>query len=322
MTGQPTDDRDDSAWVVAPDAPEETDSVWDAGAYDAAGAVWDTAESEDGGGVWNPPTSGDIDAVWDVPGPGDVAAWDARESVGVAATAGAPATESAGPPGHARGPGTGDTDLDPPTARLSRGSAPRGRARGGRRGAAANEPPESGPAGVDAEPDPESVARSIALRLLTGAPRSRAQLAEAMAKREVPEDVAERVLDRFAEVGLVDDAAYAEVLVRSRHVERGLSRRALAMELRRRGVDDTTAHEALAQVDDEDEERAARTLARRKLAATRGLDRETRMRRAYGALGRKGYGGSLVSRVVREELAAEGDSDVSPDDWADRLDAD
>lgn len=180
----------------------------------------------------------------------------------------------------------------------------------------ATESPESGSARADADPGPESVARSIALRQLTAAPRSRAQLAEAMARRDVPEEVAERVLDRFTEVGLIDDVAYAEVLVRSRHAERGLSRRALATELRRCGVDDAIAQEALAQVDDDDEEQAARALARRKLAATRGLDRETRMRRAYGALGRKGYGGSLVSRLVREELAAEGDLDAEPGDDA------
>jgi SOS response regulatory protein OraA/RecX len=194
------------------------------------------------------------------------------------------------------------------------GPGVRGGGRGRRRGRPATEPPEDGPAAVDAEPDHEKVARSVALRLLTAAPRSRAQLAEAMARRDVPEEVAERVLDRFTEVGLVDDAAYAEVLVRSRHAERGLSRRALAMELRKRGVDETTAAVALEQVDEGDEEQAARALARRRLAATRGLDRETRLRRAYAALGRKGYGGGLVSRVVREELAAEGADADEP--WA------
>ncbi|MET0435724.1 MAG: regulatory protein RecX, partial [Cellulomonas sp.] len=192
----------------------------------------------------------------------------------------------------------------------------------GRRRAPATEPPEAGAAATDAEPDPESVARAIALRQLTAAPRSRFQLAEAMAKRDVPEDVADRVLDRFTEVGLVDDAAYAEVLVRSRHAERGMSRRALAMELRRKGVDDEVAREALEQVDDADEEQAARALARKKLRATRGLDREVRLRRAYGALGRRGYGGSLVSRVVREELDAEGADAADPGDgWAGGLDS-
>ncbi len=43
------------------------------------------------------------------------------------------------------------------------------------------------------------------------------------------------ILDRFEEVGLVDDAQYAEMIVRTRHAERGLSRRAISTELRRRG---------------------------------------------------------------------------------------
>jgi regulatory protein len=205
----------------------------------------------------------------------------------------------------------------PAGARRSSGSSWSGRgARGGRRGrGSAQEPPENGAAAVDAEPDHEQVARTVALRLLTGAPRSRAQLAEAMARRDVPDEIADRVLDRFTEVGLVDDAAYAEVLVRSRHAEKGLSRRALAMELRRRGVDPVTAAEALEQVEDSDEESAARVLVRRKLASTRGLDREVRVRRTSAMLGRKGYGGGLVSRLVREELAAEGQADADP--WAD-----
>lgn len=190
--------------------------------------------------------------------------------------------------------------------RPARSTAPARARRGGRR-APATEPPDQGSAAVDAEPDQESVARTIVLRQLTAAPRSRHQLSEALAKRDVPADVADRVLDRFTEVGLIDDAAYAEMLVRSRHSERGLSRRALALELRRKGVSPEDSEVALDQVDDEDEEQAARALARKKLRSTRGLEREVRLRRAYGALGRKGYGGALVSKVVREELAAEED---------------
>lgn len=170
---------------------------------------------------------------------------------------------------------------------------------------------------MDVEPDPESVARAIALRQLTSAPRSRSQLEEAMARRDVPEDVAARVLDRFTEVGLIDDAEYARMLVRTRHAERGLSRRAIAVELRRRGIDEETATAALEQVDADDETQAARALVRRKLTATASLDTETRLRRVMGTLGRKGYSPSLVLRLAREELAAEGD-DAGPDDdpWA------
>lgn len=182
----------------------------------------------------------------------------------------------------------------------------------GRRRRSASEPPEAGAAAVDREPDPEEVARAIALRLLTSAPRSRAQLAEAMARRDVPTEVADRVLDRFTEVGLVDDAAYAGMLVRTRHAERGLSRVALGNELRRKGIDPVTAAGALDEVDDDDEESAARTLVARKLAATRGLDRQTRLRRTYAALGRKGYAPGLVAKLVREVLAAEGADEEMP----------
>ncbi|WP_421741889.1 regulatory protein RecX [Cellulomonas sp.] len=175
-----------------------------------------------------------------------------------------------------------------------------------RRGRFGTEPPSTGTAAQDAEPDQESVARAIALRLLTASARSRGQLAEALARKSVPDDVADRVLDRFTEVGLIDDAEYARMLVRTRHAERGLSRRAIAVELRRRGIDDETAGDALEQVDSDDEDEAARRLVRRKLASTSGLDAQTRSRRTLAALGRKGYPPGLVARLMREELAQQG----------------
>lgn len=188
-----------------------------------------------------------------------------------------------------------------------------GRPAARRRGRPAPEPPVDGAAAQDAEPDPESVARTIVLRRLTGAPQSRAQLGDALARRDVPADVADRVLDRFTEVGLIDDQEYAHMLVRTRHAERGLSRRALAVELRRKGIDDETAATALEGVDDTDEEAAARELVRKRLRSTVGLDTQVRVRRTYGALGRKGYPAGLVARLVREELAAEGCDDDGVD---------
>lgn len=174
------------------------------------------------------------------------------------------------------------------------------------------EPPGSGSAAVDAEPEPEAVARAIALRLLTAAPRSRAQLEAAMARRAVPEDVAARVLDRFEEVGLIDDAAYAEMLVRTRHGERGLARRALAQELRAKGVDAGVAEEAIAGVTPDDERAAASALVRRRAPATAGLDRDRRRRRLAAMLARKGYGPGLALRVVDEILAEEPRSEAPP----------
>ena len=160
------------------------------------------------------------------------------------------------------------------------------------------EPPERGSAAQDREPDPESVARAIALRLLTGAPRSRHQLAEAMARRDVDPEVAARVLDRFTDVGLIDDAAYAQMLVRSQRESRGLARRALAVELRRRGVGDAEATAALDDVDPEAEVETARELLRRRWRDD--VDPTTQARRAMAMLARKGYSPGLSRRLVAE----------------------
>jgi regulatory protein len=150
--------------------------------------------------------------------------------------------------------------------------------------------------------DPYSVARAIVLRKLTAAPRTRAQLADDLVQRVVPDEVAERVLDRFTDVGLIDDEAFAQTWVRTRHLGRGLARRALAAELRQRGVADETVAEAIEAVTPDDEHASAVALIGRRLAATRGLSRDTRIRRLTGLLARKGYSGGLAMAVVRDAL--------------------
>jgi regulatory protein len=175
------------------------------------------------------------------------------------------------------------------------------RSRGGRD----REPPElDGPPEPDA--DPESVARQICLHQLEYAPRTRAELAATLAKKGVPAEVSEAVLGRFAEVGLINDALFSEMWVASRHRGRGLAGRALQQELRRKGVDDETAREAVAALNPDQEEETARGLVRRKLPSTRGLAAEAQVRRLAGMLARKGYGPGLAFRIVKEELAQDG----------------
>ena len=157
-------------------------------------------------------------------------------------------------------------------------------------------------------PDEESRARDLCLRQLTAAPRTAAQLTAAMARRGFDERIASRVLHRLTEVGLVDDAAFAEAWVGSRHAGRGLARRALGHELRDRGVADPLVASALDGLDPEREVATARDLATRKLAATRGMDATTRFRRTASALARKGYSPELSYRVIREVLESEGGS--------------
>jgi len=157
---------------------------------------------------------------------------------------------------------------------------------------------------ADLDADPESVARTIGLKLLDRAPRTRAELATAMARRGVPDDAATTVLDRFVEVGLIDDVAFATAWVDTRHRGRGLARRALASELRKRGVEDDVATDALAAVSIDDEAIAAEALVRRRLRSMSGLTREVKTRRLVAMLGRKGFGGSraygIVARVLNE----------------------
>lgn len=94
----------------------------------------------------------------------------------------------------------------------------------------------------------------------------------------------------------------------SRHHGRGLARRALARELRTKGVEPTLIQEAVDQLDSEQEEARARELVDRKLRATRGLERDRRLRRLAGMLARKGYPEGMALRVVRQALEAEGES--------------
>lgn len=164
--------------------------------------------------------------------------------------------------------------------------------------------PDGDPVAQGPEADPESVARKILLDQLTGQARSRKELSDKLTSRNVPSDVATRLLDRFEEVGLVDDEAFARAWIASRQPGKGLARRALAQELRRKGIADEVAREALAEIDPSDEEAAARALVRKKLRSMSSLDDTTATRRLVGMLARKGYPPGFSFALVRDELAA------------------
>ncbi|WP_084342648.1 regulatory protein RecX [Janibacter corallicola] len=172
----------------------------------------------------------------------------------------------------------------------------------GHRTAAAQHPDLE--AGTDADADPDAVARAIVLRQLTGSPKSRKQLEDALRRKDCPGDSAERVLDRFEELGLVDDTAYARTFVRSKQTGRGLARRALAHELRAKGVDDEVIEDVLTEVDPEQERARAHELVAKKLRSMHGLDRAKQTRRLSGMLARKGYDAEVSRLVVNEALEA------------------
>jgi regulatory protein len=154
----------------------------------------------------------------------------------------------------------------------------------------------------------EEQARAVCLRLLTARARTRAELAGQLTKRGYPDDVSERVLGRLADVGLIDDEDFAQQWVRSRQVNAGKAKRALAAELRTKGVDDEVIAAALADVDASAERQRAEQLVADKLRRERLTDEADDvkvMRRLVGMLGRRGYGQSMALDVVKVALAAE-----------------
>jgi regulatory protein len=154
--------------------------------------------------------------------------------------------------------------------------------------------------------DPCSVARIICLRLLDRQARTRAELATALSRKGIPDDAASTVLDRFAEVGLIDDAAFAQRFAATRHAERRMAPRAITAQLRRRGVADETIADAVSVIDTDSERRTARELVEAKLARLSGLDSSVATRRLTGLLARRGYSSSVAFAAVREALAERG----------------
>ena len=148
-------------------------------------------------------------------------------------------------------------------------------------------------------PDEPERARQIALRILDAAPRSAAQLREALLARDVTEAVADELIARYREVGLVDDSGLARMIARTRHAERGQSRRAIAQELRSKGFVAEDIALALAEVSDDDESLAAEALAAKRWSALADVPREARVRRVVALLGRKGYPPGVAFDLVR-----------------------
>lgn len=146
-------------------------------------------------------------------------------------------------------------------------------------------------------------AREIILRRLSLRAHSRHELVEALAKKDVDEQISAELLDRFTELDLIDDRAFAEQWVSSRHRHKNLSRRALHEELRRKGVEADVIADATSAIGADEEFDAAMNLAARKLRAMSAVtDVQVRRRRLAAALGRRGYGYETIHRVMAQVL--------------------
>lgn len=152
-----------------------------------------------------------------------------------------------------------------------------------------------------------SFAKDVVVRKLSERAHSRSDLAQALAKKQVPEGVVDATLAKFEAAGLIDDEDFARSWVQARQRGKGLSSRALANELRTKGVDDEIATEVLAELDPDDEIEAAHALVRTRLRSLSRFDEVTKVRRLTAMLARKGYPSSLAYAVVRDELGSEGE---------------
>ena len=156
------------------------------------------------------------------------------------------------------------------------------------------------------EPSREEQARALCLRLLTARARTRAELAGQLAKRGYPGHVSTRVLDRLSDVGLVDDAGFAEQWVHSRRANAGKGKRALAAELHTKGVDNEVITSVLGGINPAAERGRAEQLVRTRLRRENLSGDDARVsRRLVAMLARRGFDQTMAYDVVNAELAGE-----------------
>ena len=157
-------------------------------------------------------------------------------------------------------------------------------------------------------------AKEVCFDLLAARPRTRDELRQALRRKGFDEELSQRLLGKLDTSGLIDDAAFAEQWVRSRHANQGLARSALVAELKRKGVDGEVAVRAAGEIDRESEEQRARELVRKRLRSLTNVDEQAATRRLLGTLARKGYPQGLAYAVVRDELKNAGAESTLLDD--------
>ncbi|MEY4327413.1 MAG: hypothetical protein RIR71_83 [Actinomycetota bacterium] len=146
----------------------------------------------------------------------------------------------------------------------------------------------------------EQRAKNVLLFQLSRSMKTRFQLAAILKKREIPDEIANAVLDRFTEAQLIDDAAFARAFVNSRIAVSGKSRSVIARELKQKGVSAQDADSALSAIDAELEDQTAYSVAKKRYQQLSTLDPEVRRRRLMGFLMRRGFSSQLTSRILRD----------------------
>ncbi len=155
------------------------------------------------------------------------------------------------------------------------------------------------------EAEEEVRIRERCLRLLDRRARTRRELSDRLRQDDIDPGLAERVLDRLQEQGLVDDQSFARLFIRDRSRAHGLGKRRLQAELTRRGVAREIVEQALDEELPPEEDDDCAALARRKAQAYRGLPLEVARRRLTAFLARRGFQWQSIRPAVERALPGE-----------------
>lgn len=136
-----------------------------------------------------------------------------------------------------------------------------------------------------------------AMLFLSYRARSEKEITQNLRKHEYPEEVIAETLERLRGAGLANDDSFARAWVENRSTFRPRSRRALSMELRQKGLDDETIHEAVREVD---ENALAYETARKRAGRLKGLEWSEFRKKLSEFLARRGFPYPVVASVVTQ----------------------
>jgi regulatory protein len=167
--------------------------------------------------------------------------------------------------------------------------------------------------------DSRERAMQQALLFLSYRARSENEIRKNLSKHEIPDAVIEETLERLRREGFADDKKFASAWVENRSTFRPRGRRALALELRQKGIDDHTIESALEGIDDEALAYEAGQKKARKLALSLSKGQEwTEFRKKMSEfLARRGFSYSVIAPIVKRlwnEAHAEGEEQIIDDE--------
>ena len=167
--------------------------------------------------------------------------------------------------------------------------------------------------------DSRERAMQQALLFLSYRARSENEIRKNLSKHEIPDAVIEETIERLRREGFADDKKFASAWVENRSTFRPRGRRALALELRQKGIDDHTIESALEGIDDEALAYEAGQKKARKLALSLSKGQEwTEFRKKMSEfLARRGFSYSVIAPIVKRlwtEAHAEGEEQIIDDE--------